>query len=376
MEIEWKKYTDAGDPVFRETAGPVFKIERVRGDRGRWLGVYPEDVKAGDEINFKANVGGLGKVIATFWEQRIGSGSFVGAQDLGTGEIDVVVIVKDRGTIVRFELRGWSEVAAGQTVVDTFSDIVIGEDGAVIPDAPALAAIDNADRDGDFLVSWSAVDGAELYRLEEQENNLDWVQIYEGSGTSFEALDRADGKWTYRARARAGGESSDYSNVESTIVETAVTELDAPEMARIDNPEWDENFLVSWSAVDGAESYQLEEQKNSGDWVPVYEGSETSFEALDWPNGHWAYRARAHAGGKISDWSNVEWTAVNIQMMLIHHLVTPNLEKEWIVTISDESFSAVVRDLPAEGDAQDFIDKLAATEPDFPAELLPPDFGH
>ena len=57
------------------------------------------------------------------------------------------------------------------------------------------------------------------------------------------------------------------------------------------------------------------------------------------------------------------------EMYHIYHLATPDLQNVWTVTISDSGITTTSEPMSK------LVDEMAATEPDEPAELLPPDFG-
>ena len=69
--------------------------------------------------------------------------------------------------------------------------------------APVLNAIDNADGDGNYTVSWNAVVGATSYTLEEDDNATftSPTTQYNAAGTSWNAAGKAVGTYYYRVKA-------------------------------------------------------------------------------------------------------------------------------------------------------------------------------
>lgn len=67
---------------------------------------------------------------------------------------------------------------------------------------------------------------------------------------------------------------------------------------------------ISWSAVDGAASYSLERNTDSGGWSQIYSGANTSYTdtAGEWENAQ--YRVRAYANGVYSDYVTSETVPV------------------------------------------------------------------
>jgi hypothetical protein len=87
-------------------------------------------------------------------------------------------------------------------------------------DAPVLHAIDNADGDGSYTVSWSEVSAASAYTLEEDDNASfsSPSTAYTGPSTSAPLTGRDVGTYYYRVRASTSSTTSPWSNVQSVAV--------------------------------------------------------------------------------------------------------------------------------------------------------------
>jgi len=86
--------------------------------------------------------------------------------------------------------------------------------------APVLNAIDNADGDGDYTVSWSADDNATSYALQEAvgESFINSATVYTGTETAYDVTGKAPGTYYYRVNAENESGPSLWSNVESIVV--------------------------------------------------------------------------------------------------------------------------------------------------------------
>jgi len=89
-----------------------------------------------------------------------------------------------------------------------------------IPPAPVLNAINNADGDGAYNVTWSASSTATSYTLEEDDNSSfsSPTAVYSGSGLLWVASGKAGGTYYYRVKATNSYGDSAWSNVQSVTV--------------------------------------------------------------------------------------------------------------------------------------------------------------
>ncbi len=84
-----------------------------------------------------------------------------------------------------------------------------------LPDPPVLAAIDNADGDGRYQVSWDSAYLATHYVLEEDTQSAfsDVTQVYSGTDTYVDLEGRGAARYYYRVKARNDWGESDWSNI-------------------------------------------------------------------------------------------------------------------------------------------------------------------
>lgn len=86
--------------------------------------------------------------------------------------------------------------------------------------APLLFAIDNADEDDTYLITWSPVPSATSYTLEESADRYfaSPTLIYSGTMTRTTVTGKTAGNWHYRVRAHSLTDNSAWSNIESAHV--------------------------------------------------------------------------------------------------------------------------------------------------------------
>lgn len=100
-----------------------------------------------------------------------------------------------------------------------------------IPFAPVLNAIDNADQDGLYTVSWQPANLAATYSLEEDDNSAfsSPTVVYSGSATSWDVPSpgKVAGTYYYRVRGHNDVGYGPYSQTQSAIVSAGKFYADA-----------------------------------------------------------------------------------------------------------------------------------------------------
>lgn len=71
-------------------------------------------------------------------------------------------------------------------------------------------------------------------------------------------------------------------------------------------------YTVSWTAVNTATTYTLQEQQNGGPWNTIQATAATAFAASGKPNGSYGYRVQACTTGGCSPWSSVSTIIVDV----------------------------------------------------------------
>jgi bacillolysin len=96
------------------------------------------------------------------------------------------------------------------------------------PDAPVLNAIDNADGNGNYVVTWQAANRASNYTLQEDDNAAfsSPATVYDhGTGMSWSASGKAAGTYYYRVKATNAYGDSGWSNTQPVIVGSVVSPI-------------------------------------------------------------------------------------------------------------------------------------------------------
>ena len=93
MHIQFGAHVNSGAPVFKQNSDPdEYFISCEKGDGGKWLGLYPENVIPDRKMRVQTHLSGdYGSVVITWWDYHIPkTGAFLNADYLGCGEIDPV----------------------------------------------------------------------------------------------------------------------------------------------------------------------------------------------------------------------------------------------------------------------------------------------
>lgn len=105
--IEYRPHTDQGKPGFAHVETD-YSIVTEYGERGRWLGIYPDPVQPGDKIRITCGLEAIADVVITFWSGHPGATTYLGSQALShKPEVDEIVIIPNNAVLFRVELRNW-----------------------------------------------------------------------------------------------------------------------------------------------------------------------------------------------------------------------------------------------------------------------------
>jgi len=174
------------------------------------------------------------------------------------------------------------------------------------PSAPASITVPASSTTGTYTVSWSSVSGATGYDLDEDTVNTftNPTQVYSGPNTSWTATGKAAGTYYYRVRAtNTTGNSTWTVGSNGCVVQVPPA---APSSITVPATSITGNYPITWSSVQGATGYDLQEDTVNTFTNPtqVYSGANTSFGVTGKTTGTFYYRVRA-----TNTWGNSGWTA-------------------------------------------------------------------
>lgn len=189
------------------------------------------------------------------------------------------------------------------------SFLYVSDDGSVFqntaPSTPASISVPpHVNEGGSVSVSWTASTDAEGnlsgYTLQRSVNGGGFTQVYQGANTSYTdtAPTNAD-TLQYRVQAYdAMGATSGWTTSDQFPVYGVPTLSVSPMVMQ------GQQATISWSAIEGADSYTLQRKANTdADWTQVYSGSATTFSETV---GSWTtvqYRVCAVFGSTNGGWA-------------------------------------------------------------------------
>lgn len=171
---------------------------------------------------------------------------------------------------------------------------------------------------GGYTVSWTAVTSANRYVLQQQFASADWVTVQDSTRASWFSITtlgpHASGDYKYRVQACNDGGCGQFSPI-ATITVTLGTAFPPPSTAPVINlpgTSSSGNYAVTWSAVSGASSYDLQQLAGSGQWMGVPHVFSNALAVRGKPSGTYEYRARGCNAFGCGPWSDVGTITVSL----------------------------------------------------------------
>lgn len=164
-----------------------------------------------------------------------------------------------------------SAALAGRANTTFYYSIAACNDGGCGPQGPALTvlvvrppgtpslSVPGSSSTGSYTVSWTAVDRASTYLIEESVNGGGWSALQNNAATAI-ALGRGDGTYAYRVAACNQGGCGSYSasaSISVNVPPATPAGLTARYIVTNSFPPWQVRYTVSWSAVPGAAWYEV-----------------------------------------------------------------------------------------------------------------------
>ncbi|MBN1379814.1 MAG: hypothetical protein JXA04_11335 [Gammaproteobacteria bacterium] len=158
------------------------------------------------------------------------------------------------------------------------------------PSSAPTITLAGTDSDGGYSLSWNSVSGASSYTWQERENSGSWGTETSTNSTSL-SRSKSNGTYGYHVKACNSVGCSTYSSEASIIV--AITPGVPSSISVGPNPSAGD-IEVSWGSASGTVTrYELEQQKNGGGWINIYNGTALSQAISVSTDGSYAYRVRA-----------------------------------------------------------------------------------
>lgn len=160
---------------------------------------------------------------------------------------------------------------------------------------------------GNYVVSWSQVPGAEHFVLDELAEGS-WLNVYSGTQRSLAIAGKPAGTYGYRVKACNPQGCGAYSS------ESLVRVLHAPAVPALSAPVTSYNgaFSIAVTAVAGATSYTLDQQSDGAGWTELIRTSATTVPLSGQAAGRYGYRASACNEAGCSSAGNVVYVQVTL----------------------------------------------------------------
>ncbi|WP_158543321.1 hypothetical protein [Dyella psychrodurans] len=177
-----------------------------------------------------------------------------------------------------------------------------------VPSAPASISVPGASFNP-VSVSWASSLDATTYILEQSINSGGWTVAYQGGGTSAQVGAGMSGGYVYRVRACNTYGCSGYTT--SPTVSVTIPPTYAPSIS-VPGYSADGSYTVSWTGVNDANRYVLQEQYNGGSWANVQDNGATSWSTAGRGAGTYGYHVVACNNAGCGPWSGVVTETVEL----------------------------------------------------------------
>ncbi|MET4677168.1 MULTISPECIES: hypothetical protein [unclassified Luteibacter] len=177
---------------------------------------------------------------------------------------------------------------------------------AHIPPAPASINVPG-NSTGSVAVSWPSTTYATSYQVDHSSDG-NWTNVWAGTDTSTTVNEGASGNWSYRVRACNANGCGGYATSGAVNV---ILPPGTPTISGGGNNNTGA-YTISWSAMNGAVSYNLIESANGGSIQQVQFNSSTSWSTSGRGNGNYSYQVQACSTLSCSPFSNATTVTVSL----------------------------------------------------------------
>lgn len=264
-------------------------------------------------------------------QERLDSGGWTTIHDDGGSSRSATVKLVSGRTpgIWEYQVRACSATACGDWSVERAVVVQQVPSGAPVISAPATAL------NGGFVLSWTPLDSASRYQLQERQGSGSWTSFPDTFETSRTITGKAAGSWSYQVRgcndAGCGGWSS--TRTVSVLYPPGVPTLTAPATSNTGS------YTISWTGMATATSYELQERQGGGAWETLA-STGLSRAVGGKASGSWGYRVRACNAAGCSAYTAESKVVVTLPPTGVPTLTVP-------ATNSTGSYSASWTAVPA-----------------------------
>jgi hypothetical protein len=170
-----------------------------------------------------------------------------------------------------------------------------------VPSPPSTFNVPTATVERNYTLSWSAAGGlVDYYQLGERVGTGSWITLSPINTLFYTFTNKANGIYYHRLRACNQTGCSAYTS-EKAI--TVLAPLDPPSTLNLPSTSANGNYILSWSSVIDAISYEVSEKINKAPWGEFVSVGSTTQKNFDGQfNGQFQYRVRACNVGGCGDY--------------------------------------------------------------------------
>lgn len=287
---------------------PVGNSNDELGNSGEFI--VPAEQKAPKPPSINAGKTFDGKSIAISWSTAVGVTAYHLEQqfndarwvEIYTGTATTYTINAAANGTYRFRVQACNTYGCGDWGAS--SDVRLEN----VPNAPASISVPGSSY-GPVPVSWASSFNATSYSVERSINGAGWSVVYDGGSTSVSIAVSTSGSYTYRVRAWNTYGYSGYTTSSAVVV--TVPPAYAPNL-NVPGTSTNGAYTVSWSGVNDANRYTLQEQFNGGGWNTVQDNGATNWSTGGRGNGTYGYRVVACNNAGCGPWSGTASTTVTL----------------------------------------------------------------